>query len=598
MKRFYAFLVAAFAMTAISCSTDNTIDPAPELDEMGTVEMTFDATIDQTRTTLDYANRLTTWEATDEITVIDDLGGRNTFTIKEGSYTDGKSVIFTGKVTEGATKFAAVYPTSETATLNEDGTVSGIEIPATQICQAGNFPANAATTFAIAENNTLAFKNVCALVKFQVAEAVSSVTFATNGEESVAGTVTAGFDTDSNVVVTPEGTTSSIKLTCEGNFQPETDYFFVSVPNTYANGITVSTDGYVAIEGAVGAKFPRSIISSLSTLPSAAKMAIYLVPGIWASDSPNYSVYYWKGENRNEVMMTKDPDKYGVYMANIHVGADGLLFKRLNPANGSEWNKTGEFTPPTDNKDHYYITGWGATDGEWREYVATQWAVAGTFNSWADQPMERLSASISKATITLTAYNDMFKVKAVGTWDTSYGAGYGYMLPNHYMTPTLGGGDIAVTETGTYDIYFDEVNTLLYVVTTGTDYTSATKQTANGPVPVTGNVYYFKPNSNWTVGGAKFSGYFWNGGGNKWAELTDSDKDGIYECNLGDWTPTNVIFLRKNPSGFTYNNWDNWNRIGNITVPSGKNFYTMASGVWTEQIETGSGYTGGTWGTK
>ena len=111
-------------------------------------------------------------------------------------------------------------------------------------------------------------------------------------------------------------------------------------------------------------------------------------------------------------------------------------------------------------------------------------------------------------------------------------------------------------------------------------------------------MYYFKPNTNWPASNAKYSAYFWNGSGNKWAELIDSDGDGIYECNLGNWTPTSVIYLRKDPNGYVYNNWTCWNRIGNITVPSGKNFYTMAAGVWSEQIESGSGYTGGTWSVK
>ena len=340
-------------------------------------------------------------------------------------------------------------------------------------------------------------------------------------------------------------------------------------------------------------------IYNLGTLTEPEMTTIYLVPGVWESDSPNFSVYYWKGALTDEVIMTKDETKSGVYKANILADAEGLIFKRLSPADGSQWNQTGDLTLPTDGADHYYVTGWGATEGEWREYVVKEWAVAGTFNGWSDFAMTRVNSTISYATgIELTAYNDLFKVKEAGTWDTSYGAGFGYMIPGHYMKATFNGGDIAVTVSGTYDIYFDEANAIIYVVAAGVDYTTAAEQTVNGPAPITGNRYYFKPNSNWTQGSAKFSGYFWNASGNKWAELTDGDGDGIYECNLGEWTPTSVIFLRKDPSGFVYNNWTYWDRIGNITVPDGMNFYTMAGGVWTEQIESGSGYTGGTWSTK
>ena len=110
--------------------------------------------------------------------------------------------------------------------------------------------------------------------------------------------------------------------------------------------------------------------------------------------------------------------------------------------------------------------------------------------------------------------------------------------------------------------------------------------------------FFFKPNGNWNQAGARFVGYFWNDSGNKWYELKDSDGDGYYECKFDtNFKPTKVIFLRKDPNGFAVSGWTFWNRIGNITIASGKNCYTMANGVWTEQKEDATGYTGGTWTT-
>ena len=346
--------------------------------------------------------------------------------------------------------------------------------------------------------------------------------------------------------------------------------------------------------------FVAGMVYNLGTLAEdPVKTTVYLVPGTWASDSPNFSVYYWRGDYNNEVIMEKDDMKSGVYKADILASAEGLLFKRLNPADNSEWNKTQDLTLPTDSKDHYYVTGWNTTDGEWREYIAKEWALSGTFNGWSDTAMTRKSASISYVSgVKLTAYTDSFKVREVGSWATNYGAGYGYMVPNKYMSVAQNGGDIAVTTTGTYDIYFDEIETIIYVVSAGTDYTTATKQTEDGPAPVTGNMYYFKPNSNWNKDGAKFVAYFWDGSGSKWCELINPNGGDVYECNVGEWVPTHVIFLRKDPSGYVYNNWTCWNRIGNITVKSGNNFYTMAAGVWSQQKEDATGYTGGTWSKK
>lgn len=350
--------------------------------------------------------------------------------------------------------------------------------------------------------------------------------------------------------------------------------------------------------------FKAGMVYNLGTLAEEPNMTtVYLVPGIWESDNATFSVHYWCGGYYCDVNMVKDSSKSGVYMADVLVGSENLIFRRMDSTGKSEWNKTADLTLPSDNKDHYYITAWGNNTsicaGEWREFVRKEWALSGTFNGWVDMPMTRKDAAISYVSgVTLTAYKDLFKVKEVGSWDTSYGAGFTYMKPGHYMSVGFNGGNVSVTATGKYDIYFDEVELLVYVVSAGADYTTAIKQTADGPAPVTGNIYYFTPNSNWNQAGAKFVAYFWNGSGSKWVELKNPNGGNVYECNVGEWVPTQVIFLRKNPSGYVSNNWDCWNRIGNIKVPSGMNYYKMADGVWTQQKEDATGYTGGTWSKK
>lgn len=350
--------------------------------------------------------------------------------------------------------------------------------------------------------------------------------------------------------------------------------------------------------------FKAGMVYNLGTLAEEPNMTtVYLVPGIWESDNATFSVHYWCGDYYCDVNMVKDSSKSGVYMADVLVGSENLMFKRMDSTGKSEWNKTADLTLPSDNKDHYYITAWGSNTsicaGEWREFVRKEWALSGSFNSWGDMPMTRKDAAISYVSgVSLTAYKDLFKVKEVGSWDTSYGAGFAYMNPGYYMSVGFNGGDVSVTKSGTYDIYFDEVELLVYVVSAGADYTNAIEQTANGAAPVTGNIYYFTPNSNWNQAGAKFVAYFWNGSGNKWVELTNPNGGNVYECNVGEWIPTHVIFLRKNPSGYVYNNWTCWNRIGNIKVPSGKNSYVMANAVWSEQKEDSTGYQGGTWSVK
>ncbi len=101
---------------------------------------------------------------------------------------------------------------------------------------------------------------------------------------------------------------------------------------------------------------------------------------------------------------------------------------------------------------------------------------------------------------------------------------------------------------------------------------------------------YLKPNSGWKQDGARFAMYSW-GSGEHWTSMTrvDGETEDIYEAELpsGD---TSVIFCRMNPAT-TDNNWNNkWNQTGDLAVPSDKNLFTLAEGVWDGATTTWSAY--------
>ena len=107
-----------------------------------------------------------------------------------------------------------------------------------------------------------------------------------------------------------------------------------------------------------------------------------------------------------------------------------------------------------------------------------------------------------------------------------------------------------------------------------------------------GTVLYLKPNSNWTQANARFAAYFFNDDKNIkiWLDMTDYNNDGTYEVIAPNVEWVKVIFCRMNPET-TANNWDNkWDETNNLTVPDGKNLYTVAAGAWSN----GSG----SWSTK
>lgn len=110
-------------------------------------------------------------------------------------------------------------------------------------------------------------------------------------------------------------------------------------------------------------------------------------------------------------------------------------------------------------------------------------------------------------------------------------------------------------------------------------------QQAMEVVAASGTEVYFKPNSDWASGGARFAVYYWTSSGNGWESMSEVSS-GVY----GALIPTCVgfKFVRMN-GGTTANNWDNrWNEWSNMSISdiSGtKNCYTQSSGTW----DNGSG---------
>ena len=100
---------------------------------------------------------------------------------------------------------------------------------------------------------------------------------------------------------------------------------------------------------------------------------------------------------------------------------------------------------------------------------------------------------------------------------------------------------------------------------------------------------FLKPNSNWTQSNAWFSVYCFNNG-EEWVKMTDNDGDGTYECMIDDKF-TSIIFCRMNSSASS-TGWSNvWNQTNDLTITSGKDLYTVASGAWSNGSGTWSAFT-------
>ena len=354
--------------------------------------------------------------------------------------------------------------------------------------------------------------------------------------------------------------------------------------------------------------------------PDLTDAVIYLVPNAdWKSDSAWFAAHFYNETDGYADVKMEDADGDGIYECQVPAAMTNVLFCRMNPAyetfgwnseteNDHVWNQTEGTAVGVTPNNYFYITDWGK--GEWHEAGYTvpetpvapaDYAVAGSFSEWKDIPMETAGDNLFVAKNIKMEDYAAFKIKSVDSWDINYGAGdVVYLIPNHHIVVIASGGsDISVTKGGEYDVYFNLTKLLVYVVTTGSSYTSAPLQTENGPEPeyvqpdVTDEVLYLKPNSNWLVDNARFAAYFFNAAGNTWVSATDSDGDGIYEVNIptGYTFGDNVIFCRMNP-GTTANNWNNkWNQTADLVIPTdGNNLYTVKDGTWDKG--------GGTWSKK
>lgn len=123
-----------------------------------------------------------------------------------------------------------------------------------------------------------------------------------------------------------------------------------------------------------------------------------------------------------------------------------------------------------------------------------------------------------------------------------------------------------------------------YLYTIATAYDSNNDNKAIGAWSGTSQVsmLYLKPTGSWIQNNERYAAYFF-GNGDKWVDMVDSDKDGIYEVAKPTVKYPNIIYCRMNGSQ-AENKWGNkWDQTSDLTIPSdGKNLYTIG-GSWSKK---------------
>ena len=260
-KTFNLFSFAVLSMTAlVACSELN-----PENDATKNYFYNFDpaaaSLVASTQSNIEAKSQLSSsgenpdvyWTEGDKVSVFQ-LQEQEYKNISFTTATDkATTASFTEDVTgsfdsEIETAAYAVYPYSESnavAVVDEKVTITA-EIPAIQTATNNSFAEETNLAVGVLEGGNVAFKNVCAYMRFYVTNGgkVKSITITGKNDEYVAGKVSITFNDKGEPVATPiEGESSkSITLTCpeETGFTKGHAYYVAVIPQVFENGVVLT----------------------------------------------------------------------------------------------------------------------------------------------------------------------------------------------------------------------------------------------------------------------------------------------------------------------------------------------------------------------
>ena len=258
MIKKYFILSAVAAMATAACTKEYT----PETGKVNSdlIEMTFEAESDQTsKVVYDRTDGVGTlsWQADDQISVISKEGTFETFTAQN---IDGNKATFTGWQ-KSSEEYYAVYPAEAVNAVDGSafvtkGSKTGllVNIPAVQKATPGTFDPKAFVAVSgPAVDGKFTFVNLCTVIGFQLKDAanVKAVRFQglnskiVNDEKVIEdvtvaarGVVTPGDQSGAHTYYDAASTQITVTMP-DGGFKNKTDYYFVTRPSKFNEGITV-----------------------------------------------------------------------------------------------------------------------------------------------------------------------------------------------------------------------------------------------------------------------------------------------------------------------------------------------------------------------
>lgn len=295
------------------------------------------------------------WKAGDRIAIYDNLSTTpNLFT----ATSDGASVSFSGSVTEGATKFVAIYPYSAAESADAETGACVASFPREQTAVAGSFDPEAlvATAYAEATDVNLRFRLLGALLSFKVDfDDVRYVAF--SGSRPMTGQIT--FSSESNgpksvATGTPSYKDVSIK-NADGSPLTRGETYYVSVRHTGSNTQEGFTAKLITSDGKQGSRtgssnltIARKTLYPLGTFSSSNVSLVYDRSAVY-NDGYDLTI---AGKTYN-----KATDGDATLLADggiFKTGTTGLVFLEASAivTNTSEATITGDVVLTSNDPDH------------------------------------------------------------------------------------------------------------------------------------------------------------------------------------------------------------------------------------------------------
>lgn len=427
MKKIYAFMVAAIALTAVSCNNE-AIDEVVGGENIvnGDYITTLTVGLDNTRT--QYSEGKTIWTAGDEISLNDSVyeltaganSGNGTFSLKEGET----------PILAGLDIYNVMYPADY------------VYIPTTQEAVAGSFDPKAAVLYTSTNGlENLKLSPLHALVKFTVAADAHSV--------------------------------SLLGYTLEGTITAGETYYIAVEPDTYA-GLTAVVDEAAVKSTAKEIQLDACDVLNIGKLPGAEKCEFGLVGAhnVWSTANKT-PMYQYGGnlyvafnvdlfnaddsESRFKIVKGNWSEQVGTYKGS---GQNDDSVNIVDPywyaAKVDDSFRAGiGVSDPSKNYDVYFYP-------HSKDFLVVEagtknipgvWGLCGSFTAWGE------SADIATVyengywvakNVTIPA-NGEFKFRAAGEWTTQWG--YSNTSANNGFAVSSGGdNNIKITSAGTYNI--------------------------------------------------------------------------------------------------------------------------------------------------